>query len=84
MENCKKDPIIECPHCNTFIFILELNCKIFRHGVFIATGQQIDPHCPKELCEMYLEKGLIYGCGKPFRIIETGEHGWKAEQCDYI
>ena len=80
----EKDRIIECPHCNTLIFILELNCKIFRHGVFIATGQQIDPHCPKELCEMYLEKGLIYGCGKPFRIVETVEHGWKAEQCDYI
>jgi CDP-diacylglycerol--glycerol-3-phosphate 3-phosphatidyltransferase len=45
--------IIQCPHCEDFILIEELNCCIFRHGVLIKTGLQIDPHAPKELCDFY-------------------------------
>ncbi len=34
--------IVLCPHCMEYIEILELNCKIFRHGVFKDSGKQIN------------------------------------------
>ena len=40
--------IITCPHCSDYIIIEKMNCGIFRHGVLIKTGKQIDPHANKE------------------------------------
>ena len=62
--------IIQCPHCKDYItvYLKEYNCKIFRHGVF------------KD--RLFNEK-LIYGCGKPFRIVGEGKN-IKVEICDYI
>ena len=79
----KKELIIECPHCNEHIIIEQLNCCIFRHGVFIKDGNQINPHEKKELCDLYVKENLIYGCGKPF-IIVNKENKLVAEKCDYI
>jgi hypothetical protein len=42
------------------------------------TGDQVPPHATKEECEAYLIQG-IYGCSKPFQIIEG-----KVMVCDYI
>ena len=72
--------IITCPHCNDPIIIDQLNCKIFRHGVFKQTNQQINPHASKLECEYYLINNLIYGCGKPFQIIDNNI----VQICDYI
>ena len=72
--------IITCPHCDDPIIIDQLNCKIFRHGVFKKTNQQINPHASKIECDEYLTNDLIYGCGKPFRIIDNNT----VEICDYI
>ncbi len=74
--------IIKCLHCNEKIEILEseLNCRIFRHGVFKDTMEQIDPHGSKEYCDNLLVNNLIYGCGRPFRINLNNE----VEICDYI
>lgn len=60
--------IIQCPHCNQTIEVIELNCCIFRCGIYKATFQQIDPHSPKEQCDSLVNNNLIYGCGKPFKI----------------
>ena len=76
--------IIKCPHCNDYIFIEELNCKIFRHGVLISNGKQIDPHSSKEDCDFFILNKMIYGCGKPFRMILTNEDEFKVEICEYI
>jgi len=70
--------IVKCPHCFLFVEIIELNCKIFRHGVYKDTVQQMDPHTPKDICDKVVN--LIYGCGKPFKINDSGI----AEICDYI
>jgi hypothetical protein len=70
---------VSCPHCNGMILILELNCCIFRHGVMKQTDTQIDPHLNKTECDRLVEQGLIYGCGKPFRIVNG-----IVEVCDYI
>jgi hypothetical protein len=76
--------IIECPHCKQTIEITEINCGIFRHGVYKETGEQIDPHMPKEGCHELVIKDLIYGCGRPFRIVESINSQIVVEICEYI
>jgi hypothetical protein len=80
----KDKPILTCPHCGDFIIIMKINCGIFRHGVLIENGKQIDPHSPKDLCDYYARENKIYGCGKPFRIVRTNEDDFYTEICDYI
>jgi hypothetical protein len=78
-----KDIVVTCPHCNLHIIILELNCQIFRHGVVISTGEQIDPHTSKTDCDDLVKKQMIYGCGKPFRVDKV-ENKHIASICEYI
>jgi hypothetical protein len=75
--------IIQCPHCQDYIIIEKLNCKIFRHGTFIKDGIQINPHSSKDNCDNYIKNNEIYGCGKPFRIKKVNNE-WVLEICDYI
>jgi hypothetical protein len=77
------DNIVICPHCNEYIEILELNCKIFRHGILKSNNMQMNPHAPYEECNKLFENNLIYGCGKPFRI-EVSDNILKVFICDYI
>lgn len=78
------DKIIICPNCYELIMIYELNCHIFRHGIFIETGEQIDPHSSKETCEELVNSSKIYGCGKPFKIVVLEDGTWEIQKCDYI
>jgi hypothetical protein len=78
------DKIITCPNCDELIIIHELNCCIFRHGSIKETGEQIDPHLSKEICEELVKTDKIYGCGKPFKIIVLENGSWNIEKCDYI
>ena len=70
-----------CPHCHLPFEVLstEINCGIFRHGMFKNTGQLISPHAPKDQCDSWHQQGLIWGCGKPCRF-----NGKEFESCDYI
>jgi hypothetical protein len=77
------DNIIECPHCQTFVIIKELNCAIFRHGVYKNSYKQVDPHLQKDLCDKLIEQNIIYGCGKPFKIVIENDK-YNAIICDYI
>jgi len=45
--------------------------------------QQIPAHTPKEECDMLIEKNMILGCCKPFRVYEIGNE-YIAEKCEYI
>lgn len=72
--------IVYCPHCGGAVWVTEINCRIFRHGVLKETGIQMDPHAPKEVCDDMVDKGLIYGCGKPFWLDEANV----AIACDYL
>ena len=76
--------VIECPHCKDQVLIEKLNCCIFRHGILIASGKQVDPHSPKELCDFYVLRNKIYGCGKPFKIVRDEKDKLVAVVCDYI
>ena len=87
--------IISCPHCCQDIEILEINCRIFRCGVYKENHQQIGQHLPKEICDKLVIDDKIYGCGKPFILIQNNEvdnknedlsvsSKWKPQICDYI
>jgi hypothetical protein len=80
--------IFNCPHCNDTIqvFYKELNCLIFRHGVMKDTLTQIDPHLNKDECDRLKKSNLIYGCGKPFRLVKSIDisQQFTPQICDYI
>lgn len=74
---------VQCPHCNDYILIEQVNCAIFRHGIFKENMIQINPHLSKLECDKLIDNNLIYGCGKPFKI-EKINNIWIAIECDYI
>lgn len=82
-QTSTKELILICPHCNDLVVIEQINCAIFRHGILKKNGKQINPHSPKDICDYYINNNLIYGCGKPFKII-TINNILKTEICDYI
>ena len=82
-KEMKEEPILTCPHCKDFIIIRKINCGIFRHGVLIKNGKQIDPHASKDMCDYYVRENKIYGCGKPFQIISINDK-FDTKICDYI
>ena len=83
MEDSCKHITTNCPHCMGIVVITEINCSIFRHGVLKSTGQQIHPHATQQECKSFLERDLIYGCGKPFQLIQlAGKHVTRI--CEYI
>ena len=73
--------IISCPYpdCNISIEIIEINCAIFRCGICKTSGQQINPHLQKEECDKLKKEDKIWGCGRPFQLIDG-----KLVPCDYI
>ena len=71
--------IVTCPHCKDPVIIQKINCAIFRHGSIKKTGKQMKPHLNQAACEELIKNNLIYGCGKPFRIVNG-----KAVVCEYI
>lgn len=73
---------VTCPHCSCFIEIIKINCKIFRHGVYVNTGQQINPHLPKTQCDYLVATNQIHGCGKPFELVFEN-NVMIAISCDY-
>jgi len=75
--------LVKCPNCEDITEITQINCGIFRHGVYKNSYQQLNPHLPEIECIRVYNLGLIYGCGKPFRIVQiNGE--CIAEKCPYI
>ena len=84
INNIKKDIVVCCPHCLELVLIAELNCKIFRHGIIISNRQQMNPHETKEVCDYFVANNMIYGCGKPFCIINAEDGTFVAVICGYI
>jgi len=70
------------------IEVIELNCKIFRCGIYKNNFEQIDPHLNKEECDRLYNNGLIYGCSKPFIVNITIKNDnnvdYESVICDYI
>jgi hypothetical protein len=72
-----------CPHCQGGVEVEQVNCAIFRHGVFRSNGMQIPPHSSQESCETWSWNNELFGCGKPFKIIKDEQNEWKAIVCEY-
>ena len=71
--------VVSCPHCGIYIEILEINCRIFRCGIYKTTYAQIPPHLPKMECDLLVQQDLIYGCGRPFMLVNN-----VPTICDYV
>lgn len=73
--------ICQCPYpdCNIAIEIIEINCSIFRCGIYKDNGNQIDPHLPKEECDKLKRNDKIWGCGRPFKLVNR-----TLVRCEYI
>ena len=71
--------IVTCPHCQEYVHIVEINCAIFRHGVFKHNFEQIPPHSSEGECNRWRESNQIYWCGKPFKLVNG-----VAIVCEYI
>ncbi len=80
--------LLKCPHCQEIVEIVEIACAIFRHGVLKSNLEQINPHSSKEECNKLIEDDLIYGCGKPFKIIQITNSenviSYELVVCEYI
>lgn len=82
---CRSSLIMTCPHCLEYVYVRrqELNCRIFRHGVYKQTFDPIHPHTPKSECERLVRENLIYGCGKPFEVVLDHQNQMIVQSCDY-
>ena len=79
------DYVFTCCHCNE-VFIIsknDFNCNILRHGVFKSNMTHINPHLPKNDCDMLVANNLVYGCAKPLMIIMK-DNNYEVIKCDYI
>lgn len=65
--------IFQCPNCDDEIVVnkSELNCRIFRHAIYKHNYEQVNPHLPKELCDNLIIEDKVYGCCKPFEVVEN-------------
>ena len=85
-DNSSNIIIVSCPHCNGRVLIMknEINCSIFRHGIYKHNSQQMNPHASERECTRARMDGLIYGCGKPFQLKGSQSGIYDAVICDYI
>ena len=75
--------VFDCPYCGTSTIVhkREVNCIIFRCGVYKSTGQQINPHMPKVQCDQLVSTDAVYGCARPYRVLVSQK---LVQKCDYI
>ena len=91
--------LLKCPHCNIDIIVkkTELNCCIFRCGIYKNNSMPVNPHLTKIECDKLVIDNKIYGCSKPFKVIKPPEiktpelqntelqnTELKVEKCGYI
>ena len=77
---------IACPHCQGHIVVVEkdVKCGIFRHAVYRCSGEPVPPHAPKAVCEQLVADAKVFGCAKPFRLVQVGDGCWRAVKCAYV
>jgi len=76
---------LSCPHCEGQIQVntTEINCGIFRHGIYKKNWTGLNPHETKSECERLVRTGEVFGCAKPFRLVYENREV-RVERCDYI
>ena len=58
--------------------------EMIEQKILSINPTQIPPHLSFEECNRLKTDNLIYGCGKPFKIIKMKEGEIKIEECGYI
>ena len=73
VEDIGDSIFFQCPHCNGSIEVekTQLNCCIFRHGIYKKNGCPIPPHASKEECDSLVKQDLIYGCAGPYKLVKS-------------
>lgn len=86
VEHDGENLIIRCPHCHQYVIVhtTQINCKIFRHAAFKNTLISINPHTPKDQCDLLVSSNQVYGCAKPFKLGLDGNGKFTVDVCDYI
>jgi len=76
-----KGHLIQCLNCQVSIWVPvnQINCRIFRCGVYKADSQPIHPHLSKDECTRLVSENLIFGCGTAFYF-----DGTNLRLCEYI
>ena len=76
--------VFKCPHCSEEIIVQknELNCQIFRHATYKHNYEQVNPHLSKKECEKLISSDSVYGCCKPFEVVQNDGKLY-AIICDY-
>jgi hypothetical protein len=59
-----------CPKCFSALELVEINCGVFRCGIFKKSFESISPHATKGDIMEWLSQDLIYGCGTPLELID--------------
>jgi thioester reductase-like protein len=49
--------------------VSELNCTIFRCGIYVADGKQISQHMTRDAAMALVKSGLVIGCGNQYQIV---------------
>ena len=61
-----------CPYeeCQGTITVApnQINCGVFRHGVYKTSGRPVGAHLSQDKCLELVKQGKVYGCVQPFRI----------------
>lgn len=84
-----------CPHCECYaeVLVMDLNCRIFRHGAFVQKNEKceiiaqigpIGPHESEESCNALRNNPNVAGCCKPIQLIDNGSGGYAVQKCGYI
>lgn len=78
--------VFPCPTCDGIVLVQknEINCCIFRHGIYRSNSQQINPHASKIEIDNLLATDSIIGCGRPFILIFTPKGEGVVELCEYL
>ena len=81
LNNNEKIITFICPNCQVTLEVreIDINCRIFRCGVFKNNLEPINPHLSKQDCEKLIHENKIYGCGAALELLKEG----KIIQCDY-
>jgi len=75
---------LTCPNCGGYFIVYpnQINCRIFRHGVYKHNREPMNPHASKSECDNLLLLDNIYGCAGPFEMIYA-DGVWKTAICGY-
>jgi hypothetical protein len=76
---------LRCPYCKQLIILNKFACNKMRHGIVKYENKLINPGMSDAMALNLARLGLIYGCGKKYKISvkmqKNGVQTYYAEKC---